>query len=299
MTSALAPIGHSDVPPIPEGPVLRRMRWEVTMAMEAPRVFANIDKAHSRNLPSFWRLPEVMKFKGEEPIALVGGGPSLNKTIADLRQFRTVVACGSAHDHLIENGIVPRYCVVADPDAIAADYIKKPHPSCTYLVASQCDDAVFDALKNYPVAVWHSGGIGTPEEQEKLFRKENAIGGGSTVFLRSINIAIILGYGNQHYFGFDSCLDDGVHHAYVADDDVMKENLKRLIDVRVVGSDRIFFCLPYMAAQAEQFQGLLKRQGNLFTPTIHGDGLIAEIMRQGRRLQMEKENATLADVSLR
>lgn len=274
-----------------EGSALRRLKWDVQMAMDSETVFANIKKCMARDLPRFWDMPEVMKFKGEHPIALVGGGPSLARNLTDLRSIPTVMACGSSHDYVISQGIVPRFCVLADPDPITADYIKNPHPMCTYLVASQCPDEVFDRLKEYSVAVWHSGGVALKDEQEKLFNRENAVGGGSTVFLRAINLAILMGYGNQHYFGFDSCMDNGAHHAYAADDAAMEHNLKRIVDVRPVGSNRIFFCLPYMAAQAEQFQGMLKRQGHLFTPTIHGDGLIAEIMRQGASIQKEKEHA--------
>ena len=41
------------------------------------------------------------------------------------------------------------------------------------------------------------------------------MGGGCTIGLRSISIAILLGYTNIHFFGFDSCLDtDGTGHAY-------------------------------------------------------------------------------------
>lgn len=255
------------------------------MAMESETVIANIEKTHSRKLPDFWDLPEVGKFKGEVPIAIVGGGPSLAETMVELRTFQQIMACGSAHDYLVDQGIAPRYCVVLDPDPLTANYLKKPSPTCTYLVASQCDDAVFKALDGFPVATWHCAGIGVKADEDEIFRKRPRIGGGCTVTLRALSIAIILGYGNQHYFGFDSSVRPDRHHAYDCED------VTGVVDVRMPGSNRVFYAASYMLAQAAQFQDALRTHGHLFTPTIHGDGLIAEIMKVGLQAAQAKEAA--------
>jgi hypothetical protein len=250
----------------------RRIRATSSMAMEASTVEDNIKAAMTRNLPPFWGLPQVFKFKGQTPIAIVGGGPTLAQTIDELRSFRHVMVCGSAHDHVVAQGIEPEYCVLLDPDPITCNYIRTPVPTCTYLVASMCDASVFEQLKHYPVAVWHCAGGVDPS----IYNSEPAIGGGCTVTLRALSIAIILGYRHQHYFGFDSCFQGGEHHAYAAED------VAKPVDVRVSETGRTFLASGYMLAQATQFQDALRTQGHLFEPTIHGDGLIAEIMRQGR-----------------
>lgn len=255
------------------------------MAMEPERVLANIEKSHGRGLPEFFKLPEVMKPKGETPLAIVGGGPSLAETFDEMRGFQQIMVCGSAHDYLVEQGFAPRYCVVLDPDPITANYLSKPHPLCTYLVASQCDDAVFGALKHSAVAVWHCAGVGMKIDEDTIFRKSPRIGGGCTVTLRAINIGIILGYGNQHFFGFDSCVRPDRTHAY----DV--EPVEGIVDVRMPGSNRVFYAASYHLAQAQQFQDALRNHGHLFTPTVHGNGLIAEIMKVGQqraKLKQEK-----------
>lgn len=264
--------------------VLRPIKMTSTMAMGAETVFAHIKSCQERQLPKFHLLPEFMRSKGDFPLAIVAGGPSLKTTLDELEPYRNnIMVCGSAHDHVISMGYVPRYAVFCDPDEIMANYVKKPHPQTTYLLASHCNPNLFDALKHFAVAVWHPAGIASKEEEDVIYSAEPRIGGGCTVTLRAIPLAIMLGYNNQHFFGFDSCLLNDEHHAYDA------EAIDKPIDVRVGRNGKLFWASGYMLAQAQQFQDIcLKGYGHLFTPTIHGDGLIAEIMREGRRIAEEK-----------
>jgi hypothetical protein len=251
------------------------------MAMDNSIVQRNIEDNLKRGLPELHELPSWKKFKGEHPIAIVGGGPSLTDTLDELRSFRHVMVCGSAHDYLIEQGFEPEFAVVLDPDPIAANYIRKPCKTTTYFVASNCDASVFEALKHHQIVLWHCAGT-VPDE---LVPIQNKIGGGCTVVLRSIGIALLMGYGNQHFFGFDSCMKGDQHHAYPAED------VDEPVEVRMIGSDRIYWSAPYQLAQAQQFQDILRQHGKFFTPTIHGDGLISEIMRMGQLHAEQQENA--------
>lgn len=250
------------------------------MATPLEVVRSNISENLKRGLPEFHQYPAWKKFKGETPIAIVGGGPSLADTIDDLRQFRHVAVCGSAHDFVISQGIEPEFAVVLDPDpVITATYLKNPCPTTTYLLASGCHASVFEALKHNQILLWHCAGTADPD----VIPLQNSIGGGCTVVLRTIGIAMLMGYGNQHFFGFDSCVKGQHSHAYPSED------IGELIDVRLPGSDRIYYCADYHLAQAQQFQDILRQHGQYITPTIHGEGLISEIMRMG---QLEaQENA--------
>lgn len=253
--------------------MLARIIAKSHMAASLDEVRANIEANLKRGLPEFHNHPSWKKFKGEAPVAIVGGGPSLADTIDELRKFRHVMVCGSAHDYVISQGIEPEFAVVMDPDrAITASYLKNPCPTTTYLIASGCHASVFDALERNQVVLWHCAGTADPN----VVPLENSIGGGCTVVLRAIGVAMLMGYGNQHFFGFDSCVKGQHSHAYPAED------VGKLIDVRLPGSNRIYYCADYHLAQAQQFQGILKQHGQYITPTIHGEGLIAEIMRIGR-----------------
>lgn len=252
---------------------LRRIKSESRMAMEPERVLANIEASFERGLPSLWDHPAVGQFKGEAPLSIVAGGPSLNKTLHEIEG--TVMVCGSAHDHLIHLGVKPDFAVILDPDVITANYLKTPVEGCMYLVASQCDQSVFDVLEGFDVWMWHCAGIGEKLDEDKIFRAQPRIGGGCTVTLRALSIGILMGWGNQHFYGFDSCVMGNEHHAYKA------EGVGSICDVRMPGSNRVFFASSFMVAQAQQFQDAIRSQGHLFQPTVHGDGLIAEIMKVG------------------
>jgi len=79
----------------------------------------------------------------------------------------------------------------------------------------------------------------------------------------------------MHLYGLDSCFIGDYHHAYDAED------VRTPMEVVVGGSGKKFMAAPFMVAQAQQFQDMLRNHGKYFTPTVHGNGLIAEIMRVG------------------
>lgn len=231
-------------------------------------VCRNVAKRMASNLPRLHKMPDYGKYKGR-PLAIVSGGPSLNDTLDELSEIKTIMVCGSTHDHLISLGFKPDYAVICDSAPEAAHYVRKPLRSCKYLVASGCDDAVFDVLDGYDVTLWHSAGIAV-----EYFKGEPIIQGGSTTTLRALNVAIMLGFLDQHFFGFDSSFPDTKqHHAYPHHDPVNPFPVK-------VGNKRIFQSDIFGLVQAIHFQEQLNRTGFLFTPTIHGDGMIAEIVKQ-------------------
>src|SRR5688572_11382637 len=91
----------------------------------------------------------------EEPIAVVGFGPSLQETWEKVRDFPFVVSCSGAHRFLIDRGIIPNWHVEVDPRAHKITLMGAPHPSVEYLVASTCAPAYFDHLADSNVKLWH------------------------------------------------------------------------------------------------------------------------------------------------
>lgn len=239
-------------------------------------IAAQTEATMARGLPMIWDMPGIGKEKGV-PLALAAGGPSLRTTMRELHDYQgqagNVVACGSSHDYLVTNGIVPRYCVVCDPDAISADFLTRASPGTVYLIASCCHADVFDALYDRRVFVWHSAGMCGRD-------RDRMIAGGCTVTLKTINLAIVLGYSDLHFFGFDSSFADGDEHAYAH-----SFGPRETIDIRVNGTGRVFKTSTEFLAQAQHFQEMLASEGHLFTATVHGDGMIAEMMRVGANFQ--------------
>ena len=77
----------------------------VTTAATIEDILENIslskDIAIERNLR---QIHELKEWREQAPIAIVGGGPSLKDNIKELKQYKSIIACGSVHDFLIENG---------------------------------------------------------------------------------------------------------------------------------------------------------------------------------------------------
>src|SRR5216684_936305 len=184
----------------------------------------NVRANITRQLPWFHeRFPiKEENFASGRRIALVGGGPSIKNTIYELMDFTTIIVCGSAHDWVQANcPRVPTYCAVCDPDPVMANYLRAPDHDTKYLISSHCNASVFDALEGYDVTMWHCWPIGAGDQDARDFLQEKTprwvgIGGGCTVGLRSLTIALMMGYSELHFFGFDSCMgmSDDEHHAY-------------------------------------------------------------------------------------
>ncbi len=237
-------------------------------------IMRNIKRNLRRDLPRLHQLARYGQYAGPEPLAIVAGGPSLNKTLDKLRVMDRIMVCGTAHDHLVRAGFYPNYAVLCDADPASADFIQKPLDGCHYLVATCCHNVVFERLRDHRVTMWN-----TFHGDRDCFGGEPIIQGGCTATLRAISIGVMLGYLRQEFFGLDSSFeDDDDHHAYPG----AVEQPER-INVRVGGDDgRVFRTTPGWLAQATHFREMVRNMGYMFSPVVHGDGLIAEMMKPQR-----------------
>ena len=249
--------------------------FTTNMALSYDEVVANIRANEKRNLLQIYDLPD---WREGMPIAIVGGGPSLKETLPELRKFKHVMVCGSAHDFVVEQGIIPRWCVVCDPDPVMANYLRRAHMHTKFLVASQCDAAVFEELKDRNVVLWHCGG--DKKDNDTIWNTESTlvVGGGTTVATRAMIIAMCFGYSNQHLFGMDTCVRGDTTHAYH-----VGESIGPLFPIRLASEDGPEFMMAkYHVAQLRDFKLVLKLFGDRVRFTVHGDGVLAELMRISR-----------------
>lgn len=258
---------------------MKRLDGVNVVTAASPEVFAaNIAANCRRGLMNIHDLPEWRECM---PLALAGGGPSLAEHIDELKRYNLVMACGSAHDYVVSQGVEPKWAVCCDPDPAAAAYYKNPLKSCTYLIASSCDQAVFDALEGHRIVLWHSGGSNlSPEvwgEDRKLI-----IGGGCTVGTRAFMIGICFGFSTIHFFGFDGCVRDERHHAYdFADGDASE--LGDLVEVRLGSPDGPAYQMAgYMLGQLFDFDKLIGKFGSRLTLAVHGEGPLNDLVRYGK-----------------
>ncbi len=218
-------------------------------------------------------------------IAIVGGGWTLESTFEELRELYwrgvEIVACNNAASWLLERNIKPSAYMMLDARPDNHRFVEKPIKNCKYFLASQCDPSVFDACEGRDVYIWHTATDGTEAEKKVLddYYLGNwvSVPGSSTIGFRSVCMLRILGYEHMHLFGIDSCYshDGKEHHAYH-----QKENEEEETIPFGLGG-RKFYVSAWQLSQALDFATLSKMYGNVFHLNVHGDGLIAHIVKTG------------------
>lgn len=232
----------------------------------------NINENLKRDIPRlFDKLPLS---SAEGTCALVAGGPSLITQLDDLKKFNgDIFSCGTVHDFLIGNGIIPKYHVVLDPDVETVDFITKPQKEITYLLASQCHEKTFEALKNNKILMWHAF-ISMDDEGTPLsdFNGEKSIRGGDGVVLRAYPLASLLGYKQFHFFGFDCSfpLDCKDQHVYRYDLPDMEEQVSVSID-----GNKYYTTFGLMIQLKTFITYISLSQGLEFV--VHGDSLVSAV----------------------
>lgn len=245
----------------------------------------------------FHDLPGFQKVKPhEQHIVIACGGPSIKRKevfnkFKEYSEKYPVICAGSPHDWLIQNGIYPEYTAVCDADPITALYLKEknPNPNAKYLFASCCDPSLYEKVPSEQIYMWHchSEEVAKRIYEGKLEKHYQAIGGGCTIGLRAMSLAIMLGYTQHDIFGMDSCLSENEHHAYEfqAPD---KEDLGKLYKIKLGinpqyggnGPEDIeYLCAGYQVAQASQFKDFYVAHRAIFNPVFHGGGMLAHKMR--------------------
>lgn len=230
-------------------------------------------------------------------IMILAGGPSLNdpKIVDEIRWNRTagmpLVCVNGTYRWALERNLVPSALIILDARPECADFIPHTVPTCQYLIASQADPSVFEKLPYDRTRLWHSGVHGEAQKAViETFGIYFPVYGGCTVVLRSIPLLRMLGFWKMHLFGFDSCINPSGHHAYP-----QKQNDKdQVIPVSCAG--RTFECAPWMLSQAQEFTEMVGFLGDEVTLAVHGDGLIAHIIKTGASLSKELEHGSTAAV---
>lgn len=167
------------------------------------QIRANIKRVKERIQPHDLR---------DEPIAIVGYGPSLNYTWKRIKKFKYVMTCSGAHKFLLDKGIVPTWHVDVDPREHKAQLIGEPHPDVQYLIASCCHPKVLDLLEGFQVSLWHVFAEDN-ESFQVIPRGEWSVTGGCDAGMRCMTIARFLGFTNFHIFGIDGAEGKSGKHA--------------------------------------------------------------------------------------
>jgi len=258
---------------------------DVQTATPIEQISENIKNNRNRNLPT---IQELDTWREQVPVAIVGGGPSLEKELDNLRKYKYIMACGSVHDYLLENNIHPTWCAICDPDVIVLNYLKKKTLGVKYLVASQCDPRVFEHLDSTDVTIWHL--MGDKFDHSIYGEGKLLIGGGCTILTRAMVMVMGMGFYNLHLFGCDTCLGlHGEHHSY-GWSDPDKERIYDETKVQFEIDGPIFKVAGYHLGQLFDIKALYKQYANRMQITVHGESLLHYFTELAqKRLQLKKQ----------
>jgi len=223
--------------------------------------------------------------KREDPIAIVGYGPSLKKTWEHLKDFKYIITTSGAHKFLIEKGIVPTWHLDVDPRDHKIKMLGDIHPDVTYLPCSTVHPGYIDTLiaANAKIELWHCFS-NDAEALRVLPQGEYSLTGGCDAGMRAMSVARFMGFVNQHVFGMDGCAENEYAHA-----DKHTNPLKQFFDLEYPkGSGRFFRTSPNLKEVAKTVPhevDMLK----LSSVKFYGEGLV-QAMMQNHQMKAPKES---------
>ncbi len=241
---------------------------------------ANIRYAHSLGIPELQRRNPRMG-----RAIIVGGAPSIATELKNIRALakdpdNAVFALNFSHNWLIERKITPYATVMFEIDAEPETMLRAAHPDVTYYICSHCHAKTFDQLAGSKRVLWHIDPQSPPEEAaaKDCFPNGIRLGGGIGTFLRTISLALVLGFRNIDVFGCDSSFPDdspSTHvEGYTTANDVTTDAF--YVVARAMNSDetRKFKTVSYLSFQIEEFKAYCTANHGLFALRVHGDSLL-------------------------
>lgn len=206
-------------------------------------------------------------------ISIVCYGPSLRSTWNKIP--RPMITVSGAHDFMVEREIFPDFHVECDPREHKVRMLERPQRGVTYLMASCCHPSWWPKLEPYRVKLWHlinGNGLETLDwlKQHDPEHVDDAIGGGSTVGMRAMNVAaVLMGYRKFDVFGMDGSYETDRHAGTHTGD--------RQIPVWVTGGGGRFRTTPQLAHQAVEMRRFLESIDA--EVSFYGSGLIPSMAK--------------------
>ena len=247
-----------------------RVRCDNKFSKPARR--AAVALAASRNLPEIIDL--VGCHTGRTAI-VVAGGPSVDSQVETIRALHAsgslLFSIERMYPWCLKHGLTPDYVVTQDASDDVTEAFTAMQPRSTFLIASQCPPAVYDALARERCFFFHTNHDLPNDELRGPGEKGLLLNAGGSVSLCSLSLAMLMGIQTIHLFGFDCHVTDGGYANGIAGVGEQAD----FIHVKI--EDRAFRTTPAYLAFAQQFFELKEigqRDGLLRTITVYGDSLV-------------------------
>jgi hypothetical protein len=231
----------------------------------------------------------------EEPsVILLAGGPSLSEFEDEIRDKRDkghpLITVNNTFNWALDRGLIPSLQFMIDAREFNNRFVERhaEADTCKFVIASQCHPSVFEMLPKDRTSMWH---ISLEDEDidvikdvyGEMYKDWFPVPGGCSVTLRALCALQMIGFRKVELYGFDSSLKEDEHHAY----EQTENDGEKIVDVRVAKGtkhERTFKCHPFMAVQAREFQKLTSIYFQNMDLIVHGDGLIAHLIKTGASL---------------
>lgn len=236
-------------------------------------------------------------------VCLVGGGPSLEDTFDELRALyfagAKVVTVNGSYRWCLDRNIRPSAQIVLDARASNARFVDPAVPNCRYLLASQCHPATWAEVDGRPdVWIWHAV-VGDGPQKDALdayyLGQWQPVNGGTTVVMRALLLLRILGFVRFDLFGVDSCWMGDAHHAYAQPENAADKRLRITVNPSADAQlARDFWCAPWHLQQLADLLQTIRVNGDQFVLNVHGDGLLAFVVKAGAAVAIHQQAAAHA-----
>jgi len=247
---------------------------------------------HALSLP-YPQLNEALSPRDKQDVVIVDQGASVLQYLDEIKwqkkRGRPIWALGQAFQWLVSHGVEPDQHILLDTKVDNASFVPEA-TAATLLYASQCHPDVFAKAsqgKN-SVVIWHAKTEGMGDVLEGL--PTALVGFGSTLALKALGLAYILGFRNFYLFGYDSSYLPKMRFAF-GDSEASQEPV---ITVRM--DDKTFNTSSFLASQAKEFSEImpfLMEKGCQFF--VQSKGLLPAIAKEIMDIA-NPENAIQSDM---
>lgn len=239
----------------------------------------NIKASLARN------LHQVPLCRAHERRAVIcSGGPSLVSYVPMIAQHKKrgdlLFCVKHAHDELIARGVVPWGCILLDPRQHVKDFIENPHPDVNYFVSSMCHPTTYEKLVEKKAKIWvYHAAVGAGEE--KLLTGKPMIPGGPASAIRGLTLLYHLGFRKFDTYAWDC-------YYPVKPDLSLKDANGQPRYVEVSINNRIFWSDYERLAEFQFFEKAILTQLGGIDINVHGDGPMADLIRNRDRIYESK-----------
>ena len=238
----------------------------------------SIASATARGLPE---ITDLIGCQAGREAVIVGGGPSVDGQVEQIRASQAAGAVLLSIERMYSwcqsQGLVPDYVVTQDASDDVTEAFTNVQPGSTFLIASQCPPAVFEALRGQRQYFFHTNHDLPNEDLRGPTGKGTLLNAGGSVVLCSFSLAMLMGMQTVHLFGFDCHVTNGGYAHGIAGVGEQAD----FIHVKLDG--RAFRTTPAYLAFAQQFFDLYeigKREGLLTNICLYGDSLVTAMSRE-------------------